>query len=76
MKLTYRGSNYEVSAPIQFDSDSMDQPKIKLTYRGHTYYTTSEHGVVPEAVERDGSVVTLIYRGNPYGCKLQSLNPY
>lgn len=76
MKLTYRGSAYEVPVLIPFGSDSTNQPKIKLIYRGRTYHTTLCSVVVPKVVKTDGSTVTLMYRGNPYRCKLQSLNPY
>ena len=35
MKLTYRGNSYEVPTPIQLDSNSTEQPKIKLVCRGN-----------------------------------------
>jgi hypothetical protein len=70
MKLTYRGSAYEVSPPIQFNPASTDQSQIKLIYRGHIYYTTRCSMVVPEAVQTAAPTVTLIYRGNSYGRKL------
>ncbi len=76
MKLTFRGNSYETSAPIQLASDSTDQPKIKLVYRGHTLDYTSRPVVVSEEVETDGPTVTLIYRGNTYERKLQPPKPY
>jgi Domain of unknown function (DUF4278) len=71
MKLTYRGSAYEIPASIQLGSDSMDQPKIKLIYRGHIYYITPCSVVVPEAVKTDEPTVTLVYRGSIYERKPQ-----
>jgi hypothetical protein len=76
MKLTFRGLSYEVPAPIQLGSDSTEQPKIKLIYRGNTFDYTPCPVVVSEEVERDGPTVTLIYRGNTYERKLQPSKPY
>lgn len=76
MKLTYRGNAYEVHPPIQLGSDSTNQPKIKLIYRGSTYDYTPRPVVVSEAVEPDEPTVTLIYRGNTYERKLQPSKPY
>ena len=76
MKLTFRGNVYEAPAPIQLVSDSTDQPKLKLIYRGHTLDYTPRPVVVSEEGETDGQTVTLIYRGNTYERSLQPLNPY
>lgn len=76
MKLTYRGHAYELPTPIQLGSNSTDQPKIKLIYRGHPYYSTPRQAVVSEAVATDSSTVTLSYRGNPYERKVPFLKLY
>ncbi|PSB06301.1 hypothetical protein C7B62_23230 [Pleurocapsa sp. CCALA 161] len=76
MKLTFRGNLYETSAPIQLASDSTDQPKLKLTYRGSTFDYTPRPVVISEEVETDEPTVTLIYRGNTYERKLQPLKSY
>lgn len=76
MKLTFRGNFYEAPAPIQLVSDSTEQPKIKLIYRGNTLDYTPRPVVVSQEVETDGQTVTLIYRGNTYERKLKPLNPY
>jgi len=76
MKLTFRGNLYQFPAPIQLVSDSTDQPKIQLIYRGNTLDYTPRPVVVSEEVETDGPTVTLIYRGNTYERKLQPLKPY
>jgi hypothetical protein len=76
MKLTFRGHSYEVSAPIQLDSDSTGQPQIKLTYRGHAYNSTPRFAVTSKVVEVDAPAVTLLYRGNIYKRQLQSSRLY
>lgn len=76
MKLTYRGQIYEVPAPIQLAPAAVDQPKIKLIYRGHTCDYVPRPIVVPEASGTESKTVTLIYRGNTYKRNLQPLQPY
>jgi hypothetical protein len=76
MKLTYRGNSYEAPAPIQLGSDSTEQPKIKLIYRGYTYDYTPPPVAVSEEDKSDWPTVTLIYRGNTYQRKLQPPKPY
>ncbi|GFE71061.1 DUF4278 domain-containing protein [Chroococcus sp. FPU101] len=76
MKLTFRGNSYNVPAPIQLGSDSTEQPKIKLIYRGNVYYYTPRPVVVSEKVETDQPTVTLIYRGNTYERQLLGSMPY
>lgn len=76
MKLIYRGNAYEVSAPSQFGSNSTDQPKIKLIYRGHTFDYASRPVVVSEEIATKRSTVTLVYRGNTYERELQASKPY
>jgi homogentisate 1,2-dioxygenase len=76
MKLTFRGHAYEAPAPIQLGSVSIDQPQIKLIYRGHTYDYTPRPVVVSEVVETDEPTVTLIYRGNIYERNLQAPKAY
>jgi Domain of unknown function (DUF4278) len=75
MKLTYRGNSYEVPDPIQLDSDSSEQPKIKLIYRGNTIDYVP-HPVVPEEDKTDWPTVTLIYRGNTFQRKIRPPQPY
>jgi hypothetical protein len=72
MKLTYRGHTYE-SAPVQ-PSLTLDQSKIKLIYRGQTYYTSLRSVAVYEAIELNEKTVTLTYRGYTYKRKLQLSN--
>jgi hypothetical protein len=69
MKLTFRGNSYEVPVPIQLTSDSTERTKIKLIYRGNTFYCTPRPVVISD-VKTDGPTVTLIYRGNTYKRKL------
>jgi Domain of unknown function (DUF4278) len=76
MKLTYRGISYEVPAPIQLGSDSTDQPKIKLIYRGNIYDYTPRPVVVSQEDKTDWSTVTLIYRGTTYQRQIQPSKPY
>lgn len=76
MKLTYRGNSCETSSPIQLSSDSKDQSKLKLIYRGSTFDYTPRPLVVSEKMETEGPTVTLIYRGNTYERKLQPPKPY
>jgi hypothetical protein len=76
MKLTFRGNSYEVPAPIGLSSDSTERPKIKLIYRGNTFYYTPRPVVVSEEVETDAPTVTLIYRGNTYERKIRPPKPY
>lgn len=76
MKLTYRGNSYEMPAPMQSVSDSTDRPKIKLTYRGCTYYSTPHSMMVSEAATSDWKTVTLTYRGNTYDRQLPLLQPH
>lgn len=72
MQLTYRGHAYEVPDPIQSSSDSTDQPKIKLIYRGHTHHVTLRHLELSEAIELGEETVMLMYRGSIYKRRLQS----
>jgi hypothetical protein len=71
MKLTYRGNFYQVPAPIQLVSNSIEQPKIKLVYRGNAIDYLSRPVVIRESNKTDCPTVNLIYRGNSYECKLQ-----
>lgn len=75
MKLMFRGNVYEISTLKQFSSNSIGQPKIKLTYRGQTYCTTPSSAVVSKAV-KPYEEVTLVYRGIPYEHTLQFPNLY
>ncbi len=75
-KLFYRGNAYEVPHPIQPEAEITDQPKIKLIYRGHTYYVTPRPVVEPTAIATDEPTVTLIYRGNTYQRQLRPAQIY
>jgi hypothetical protein len=78
IKLNFRGNFYETSVPIQLTSDSTEQPKLKLIYRGYTLDYTPRPVVASKEVETEGQgqTVTLICRGNTYERKLQPLKPY
>ncbi|HEY9729825.1 MAG TPA: hypothetical protein V6D50_25530 [Chroococcales cyanobacterium] len=54
MKLTYHGNAYEVPAPIKLSSDSTNQAKIKLIYRGNTYDYTPRPAVVLKRLNQIG----------------------
>jgi hypothetical protein len=73
MTLTYRGISDKVSTSIQPDSNSIDQPKIKLFYRGNTFDYIPRPEVGPE---EDWPTVTLMYRGVTYERKIQPPKPY
>lgn len=76
MQLTYRGNTYQASTPVQSSSDSkIEEPKFKLIYRGSTYNYNPPPARVPEAIQAEGSTVTLIYRGMTYQRKLAPYNP-
>lgn len=75
MKLTFRGNVYEPPAPRQIgsnslDSNSTDQPKIKLLYRGNAFDYIPCSVTVSEQIKTDEPTVTLIYRGNAYKRRL------
>ncbi len=73
MQLTYRGSTYEMPAPIQFDFVVNDQPKTKLIYRGQQYdYTPPIER--PKTVSSIDQVVALTYQGNTYQHPLYFVN--
>jgi Domain of unknown function (DUF4278) len=76
MKLTDRGSSYQVPAPSSISSDANDRPKIKLIYRGHTYDYTPPPVIASASIVTDGPVVTLIYRGQTYQRQLPPPQPY
>jgi Domain of unknown function (DUF4278) len=76
MQLKFRDSSYEIPAPIQPRCDSIDQPKIKLIYRGHTYYATPRPVVVSQGAETAEPTTTLIYRGNTYEYQSRPLKLY
>jgi hypothetical protein len=76
MKLTCRGNSYDVPAPSQPSSDAIDQPKIKLFYRGNTFDYIPRPKVVSEIDKTDWPTATLIYRGNTYQRKIQPPQPY
>jgi Domain of unknown function (DUF4278) len=76
MKLTYRNTSYEVSAPIQPKSNAKDQPKIKLFYRSNTFDYNPPPVVTSEEDQTDWPTVTLIYRGTTYQRKIQPPKPY
>jgi hypothetical protein len=76
MKLTFRGCSYTAPDPIQTNSDSTEQPKIKLIYRSLTYYIDPPAVMDSETVATDEPTVTLVYRGNTYERKLQLPQPY
>ena len=71
MKLTYRGNFYQVSASIQLDFNSIEQPKIKLVYRGNAIDYISCLAIW-KSDKTDSSTMNLIYRGNSYERKLQT----
>lgn len=73
MKLTYRGNFYQVPAPIQFDSNSIEQPKIKLIYRGNAIDYISCPVAIRELDKTVCPTVKLTYRGNNYERKLQPI---
>lgn len=75
MKLTFRGNSYEVPTAIQLGSNSTEQPKIQLIYRGNVFYYTPRPVVVSEEVETNWPTVTRIYRGNTYVRKLRAPKP-
>lgn len=75
MRLTYRGNAYEVLASIHSTSNSENQPKQKLMYRGQTYDYTPP-AVVSESFALDALTVTLIYRGVTFERQIRSLKPY
>lgn len=70
MKLTYRGNFYQVPAPIQLDSHSIEQHKIKLVYRGNAIDYMPSSVVISGSDKTDCPTVNLIYRGNNYERKL------
>lgn len=72
MNLIYRGQPYKIATFTQLSSDSVDQSKIKLIYRGQIYYTTPRSVMASKAVSSDTPTVTLIYRGVTYERTLQS----
>jgi hypothetical protein len=79
MKLSYRGQAYDISLSSQFDkaSNSPESPKVKLIYRGQTYYATPRP-TAPQAASSGDPIVTLIYRGVTYQrrlCNSQLQNP-
>jgi hypothetical protein len=76
MKLTYRGTSYEVLAPTQPSLDSTDQPKIKLFYRGNTFDYIPRSAMISEEDEADWPIVTLCYRGTTYERKIKPPMPY
>jgi hypothetical protein len=61
--------------PSEFN-DSIEQPRIKLIYRGNIFYYTPCLPVFPEKLVADGEIVTLIYRGSTYQRRLSSDQPY
>ena len=71
MKLTYRGNFYQVPAQIQFVSNSIEQPKIKLIYRGNAIDYIPCSVAIWELDKTNCPTVNLIYRGNNYERKLQ-----
>jgi hypothetical protein len=76
MKLADRIVSNESSAPTQLNSDSIDQPTIKLFYRGNTFDYIPRPEITPEEDEADLPTVTLIYRGNTFARKLHPPKPY
>lgn len=76
MKLTYRSNAYEVPASIHSGSDSTNQPKQKLIYRGQIHDYMSPPARVPEALDPGASTVTLIYRGVRFEHQIRSPKPY
>lgn len=71
MQLTYRGNFYQVPAPIQLDSNSIEQPKIKLVYRGNAIDYMPSSVVISGVGKTDCLAMNLIYRGNSYERELQ-----
>jgi hypothetical protein len=83
MRLIYRGNSFEVDVPmpkfpayVQHNSNSANQPKVKLIYRGLTFDYVPPPVKVPEVDSTDWVTVTLIYRGNVFMRKIQPLQPY
>jgi hypothetical protein len=76
MKLTNHIASNERSAPVQPSTDSIDQPTIKLFYRGNTFDYIPRPEIVSEEDEADLPTVALIYRGNTYVRKLHPPKPY
>lgn len=76
MKLNYRGNAYNVPAWIHSNSDSTDQPKQKLIYRGLVYDYTPRPAATPEAFDPNTLTVTLIYRGVTFERQIRSPKPY
>jgi hypothetical protein len=76
MKLADRVTPNEPSASTQPSSDSIDQLKIKLFYRGNTFDYIPPPVMISEEDETDLPTVTLIYRGNTFVRRLHPPKPY
>ncbi|MFM7424109.1 MAG: DUF4278 domain-containing protein [Elainella sp.] len=88
MKLTYRGQSYSIAIPSIADVQRADiqaadiqaavqgQSKIKLIYRGQTYYATPDPMQAAETALPSGPLVTLTYRGVTYERPLHSPKRY
>ncbi|NJL39577.1 MAG: DUF4278 domain-containing protein [Leptolyngbyaceae cyanobacterium SM1_4_3] len=73
--IKYRGNAYEVPASIHSGSDSENQPKQKLIYRGQIYDYTPP-SAIPEAFDPNATTVTLSYRGVTFERQIRSPKPY
>jgi hypothetical protein len=76
MKLGDRIVSKGSSPPTQPNSDSIDQPTIKLFYRGNTFDYIPHTKIFSEDDDADLPTVTLIYRGNTFVRKLHPPKPY
>ena len=68
-----RGISNAASAPIQAYADPVDNPKIKLFYRGIAYDYIPRPMLI---AQKWWPTVTLIYRGVTHERKIQPLKPY
>jgi hypothetical protein len=57
--------------------EKVSQPKVKLIYRGNTFYRNSSPVVLAaQPLEKTGGFVTLIYRGNTYHRSISAPKAY
>jgi hypothetical protein len=72
MKLTYRGTSYDVPDPGQPRSNSRDLIKSKLIYRGIRFDYIPYPPIISEADQTHLPTVTLSYRGIAYQRKAKA----
>lgn len=66
----------KVPASLQPNSDSIEQPKLKLIYRGNAFDYIPRPTLASKEDRKDGKTVTLIYRGNTFERQIPSPKPY